>query len=314
MRSPMNSVRRPVRAFTLVELLMVVFLAAVLVGLLLPAVQRAREAARRAQCVNNLMQTGLALHRFESVHGYFPPGAVLGPLPRAGVSTAATHGGWPFLLPYLEQPALANGYNWDADFSDPANHTAVGTRLGTFQCPGARADRVVSADHAAGAFADGGAGACTDYGPVARVNDLLAQLGLVASGNTQGVLAPNTLCRVADISDGTSTTLLVAEDAGRPELWRAGRRFPDEFAPGGPWASSANPVVIWGAGDDGKTLLGSCGINCSNNRQPYSFHPGGANFVFADGSVHFLTEGLSLRVLTRLTTRAGGEIIASGDW
>ena len=65
------------------------------------------------------------------------------------------------------------------------------------------------------------------------------------------------MCRLADIPDGTSTTLLVAEDAGRPELWRAGRFAPGSFAHGGPWASSANPVVIWGAGDDGKTMLGS---------------------------------------------------------
>jgi prepilin-type processing-associated H-X9-DG protein len=72
--------------------------------------------------------------------------------------------------------------------------------------------------------------------------------------------------------------------------------------------------VIWGARDDGKELLGSCGINCSNNSQPYSFHPEGANFAFADGSVHFLKDSLSVRVLARLTTRAGGEVIAGGEW
>ena len=122
------------------------------------------------------------------------------------------------------------------------------------------------------------------------------------------------MCRLAEIPDGTSNTLLVAEDAGRPVLWRAGRLASDAFAFGGPWASSANPVVIWGAGDDGKTPLGSCAINCSNNQQPYSFHAGGANFLFADGSVHFLKDGLDLRVLVRLATRAGGEVIAGSDW
>jgi prepilin-type processing-associated H-X9-DG protein len=271
----------------------VIALITLLIGLVLPAVQQAREAARRSQCGNNLKQAGLALHQFESVHGRFPPGAVHGPLPQAGVPTKAAHGGWPFLLPYLEQQALADRYNWSVDFSAPANHTVVGMQLGILQCPADRPNRVVSADHVDGAFTDGGAGACIDYGPVARVNPLLAQLGLVDSSNTQGVLALNVMCRVADIPDGTSTTLLVAEDAGRPELWRAGRSVPDGFAYGGPWASSENPVVIWGARDDGKTMLGSCGINCSNNRQPYSFHPGGANFVFADGSVHFLKDSLT---------------------
>jgi prepilin-type processing-associated H-X9-DG protein len=122
------------------------------------------------------------------------------------------------------------------------------------------------------------------------------------------------MCRLADISDGTSCTLMVAEDAGRPDLWRAGRLVPGGFAGGGPWSSSANPAVVWGASDDGKTLLGSCALNCSNNQQPYSFHSGGANFLFADGSVHFLKEKLDIRVLVHLATRAAGEVIDSGSY
>ena len=314
MRLPETSGRSPARAFTLIEVLVVIAVITLLMGLLLPAVQQARETARRARCVSNLKQAGLALHQFEAAQGRFPPGSVLGPFQEAGVATSATHGVWPFLLPYLEQQALFNQYNWGVDFSGTANHTAVGTQLGVLQCPSANPNRVVSTDHVEGAFTGGGEGACIDYGPVASVNALLAQLGLVDAGNNQGILAPNVMCRLAEIPDGTSNTLLVAEDAGRPVLWRAGRLAPDAFAFGGPWASSANPVVIWGAGDDGKTPLGSCAINCSNNQQPYSFHAGGANFLFADGSVHFLKDGLDLRVLVRLATRAGGEVIAGSDW
>jgi prepilin-type processing-associated H-X9-DG protein len=314
MRVSLTSDRPPARAFSLVEVLAVLTVIALLIGLLLPAVQQAREAARRARCVSHLRQAGLALHQFEQATGRFPPGAVVGPFPPAGVETTARHGIWPFLLPYLEQQALFNRYNWSVDFNGTANHTSVGTQLGVLQCPSAGPNRVVSADHAQGAFTGGGEGACTDYGPVASVSPLLAQLGLVDPGHTGGILTPNIMCRLADIPDGTSSTLLVAEDAGRPELWRAGRLFPDEFALGGPWASSANPVIIWGAGDDGKTLLGSCALTCSNNQQPYSFHPGGANFLLADGSVHFLKTGLDLRTLVRLATRAGGEVIAGGEW
>jgi prepilin-type processing-associated H-X9-DG protein len=94
----------------------------------------------------------------------------------------------------------------------------------------------------------------------------------------------------------------VAEDAGRPQLWRAGRSVPGTFSYGGPWASSANSVLISGASPDGATVPGPCAINCTNDRQPYSFHPGGANFLFADGSVHFLPAGIDIRVLAALAT------------
>jgi prepilin-type processing-associated H-X9-DG protein len=294
--------------------MVVIALVGVLLGMLLPAVQQAREAARRARCASNLRQAGIALHQFETAHSRFPPGAVVGPFPEAGVDTATRHGPWTFVLPFLEHQELANQYRWDRDFFDPANHPVVSTQLGVLQCPSAGANRVVDARHADGAFTGGGTGACTDYAPVARVNSLLGRLGFVDSTATQGVLALNTRCRFADILDGTSTTLLAAEDAGRPGLWRSGRLVPDGFAPGGPWASVANPVTVWGARDDGRTLLGSCAFNCSNHRQPYSFHPGGGNFLFADGAVHFLKDRIRLRVLAGLTTRAGGEVVGPGDW
>jgi prepilin-type N-terminal cleavage/methylation domain-containing protein/prepilin-type processing-associated H-X9-DG protein len=299
---------------TLVEVLVAMTIIAVLLGLVLPAVQQSREAARRARCGANLKQAGLALVQFETTHGRFPPGAVHGPLPEAGVATATEHGAWTFVLPYLEQQGLADRYRWDLDFFDPTNQPAVSTQLGLLQCPSAVPDRVVGPRHDEGAFTAGGSAACTDYGPMARVNSLLVMLGLVAPGAAQGVLPPNVMCRVADITDGMSNTLLVAEDANRPELWRAGNRVPGGFAPGGPWASSANAVTIWGASDDGKTLLGSCAFNCSNNRQPYSAHPGGGNFLLADGSVRFVKDSVDLRVLVGLTTRAGGELIGPGDW
>jgi prepilin-type processing-associated H-X9-DG protein len=118
-----------------------------------------------------------------------------------------------------------------------------------------------------------------------------------------------TLTRLTDITDGTANTLLAAEDAGRPKAWRAGREAPGAFALGGAWASNGNKVVISGSSADGATLTGPCAINCTNNQQPYSFHPGGANFLFADGSVHFLRAGVDIRVLAALATRAGSEVV-----
>jgi prepilin-type processing-associated H-X9-DG protein len=310
-----NRVRTTRRAVTLTELLVVIFIMAVLIGLLLPAVQKAREAAANVQCRNNLKQIGLALHLFESDRGRFPPGAVSGPFPGAGVLTDALHGGWPFLLPYVEQQALYEAYRWDVDFFDPANQPAVSTQLKVLQCPAAQANRVVDASHPGGAFGGGGRGACTDYSPVAEVDPFLADLGLIDRvGNYQGALPRNGMTRLTDVTDGMSNTLLVAEDAGRPQLWRAGRYVPGQFSFGGPWASIANPVEITGASADGAKVSGPCGINCTNNQQPYGFHPGGANFLFADGSVRLLSAGIDIRVLAALATRAGGEVVSGEDY
>ncbi len=157
----------------------------------------------------------------------------------------------------------------------------------------------------------GGQGGCTDYAPVWGVNPALAARGLIdPPGDYDGVMTVGALTRLTDITDGTSNTLLVAEDAGRPKLWLAGRQAPAGIAPGGAWASNANRVIVAGASADGATLLGPCAINCTNNDQPYSFHPGGAHFVFADGSVHFLPAGVGVRVLAALATRAGGEVVS----
>jgi prepilin-type N-terminal cleavage/methylation domain-containing protein/prepilin-type processing-associated H-X9-DG protein len=309
-----NPVRRRRRAFTLIEVLVVIAIIGVLLGLLLPAVQKVLDAAARLSCGNNLRQAGLALHQFESTRGRLPPGAVFGPLPEAGITTDALHGCWPFLLPYLEQQALFNAYRWDVDFFDPANQPTVATQLKILQCPSAQANRFVLMEDPDGAFTKGGQGACIDYGPVQGIGPGLVLLGLVDPvGDYRGALPINQMSRLAQISDGTSNTLLVAEDAGRPQLWQAGRYVPDVFSFGGPWASNVNAVLIQGASVDGSTAPGPCALNCTNNQQPYSFHTGGANFLFADGSVHFLPAAIDIRVLAALATRAGGEVVGGVD-
>jgi prepilin-type N-terminal cleavage/methylation domain-containing protein/prepilin-type processing-associated H-X9-DG protein len=303
------------RGFSLMELLLVLGIIGVLLGLLLPAVQKAREAANRLSCGNNLKQAGLALHQFEADHGVFPPAAVHGPFPAAGVTTDTLHGGWTFLLPYLEQEALFRRYRWDVDYFDPLNQPTVATQLRVLQCPAAEPNRVVSSEDVGEAFEDGGQGACGDYSPVIGTIPHLASLRLIdPAWSYLGVLTRNGMTRVTDITDGTSNTLLVAEDAGRPRLWRAGRYIPGPVSSGGPWASSDNFVAIVGASADGSTSLGPCAINCTNNHQPYSFHTAGANFLFADGSVHFLSAGMDIRVLAALATRAGGEAVTGADW
>ena len=113
--------------------------------------------------------------------------------------------------------------------------------------------------------------------------------------------------------DGASNTILMAECAGRPTLWQAGKVVPDKWLSGGPWASRG---LMWGRGStqDGTEFFGRCAINCTNNREVYSFHSGGANAVFADGHVHFLRADIDIRVFARLVTRAGGEVVSESDF
>jgi prepilin-type N-terminal cleavage/methylation domain-containing protein/prepilin-type processing-associated H-X9-DG protein len=311
------------KAFTLIELLVAIAIIAVLIGLLLPAVMKVREAANRMSCSNKLKQLGLALHQYENYLGKFPPGQVIGPMPEAGVPNAVSHGWGPFILGYIEENALAAEYRWDLQNTDPANQRVVITQLKVFQCPSAEPNRYFYG----GPFARyGGKAACGDYGPPWGVDAALVNLGLIdKSADCQyfvpgwpnsipdlwvyrGVLVPNQMTRVSDITDGTSNTIMLAEDAGRPQLWRAGSQIsgqPD--VAGGPWEAFFSGFIIRGSNPDG-SFPGPCAINCTNDRQVYSFHPGGANAAFADGSVHFLQKVMSIQVLAALVTRAGGEV------
>jgi prepilin-type N-terminal cleavage/methylation domain-containing protein/prepilin-type processing-associated H-X9-DG protein len=300
------------RGFSLVELLVVIAIIAVLIGLLLPAVQKVREAANRMQCTNNLKQIGVALHSFHDTRGKFPPGQAQGPLPEAGVPGPARHGWGPYILPFIEQQQLQDRYRWDLDSPDPLNQPVVATPLKVFQCPSVpEQNRFMTF----AALSWGGKGACGDYAPTFSVDPVLAQRGWAdRAANYEGVLPPNRMTRLGDLTDGTANTILVTEDAGRPRQWRAGRPGPDQTILGGPWTGFNTGVILQGSSSDGQTQPGLCAINCTNNREVYSFHPDGANAVLADGSVRFLKASVSIRTLAALITRAGGEVVSAGDW
>jgi prepilin-type N-terminal cleavage/methylation domain-containing protein/prepilin-type processing-associated H-X9-DG protein len=301
--------RRRSSAFTLMELLVVIAIIAVLIGMLLPAVQKAREAANRMQCASNLKNVGLALHNFHDTNGKFPPSRIYpGPFPEAGVAATNVWHGWGvFILPFIEQTALAKvKYDWNVPCSDPVNLPVASTQLKILQCPSAKPDRVQTFD----AWAWGGRAACTDYAPTEAVDSVLARMRLIDTvSNYRGVMSQNSMTRLRDITDGTSNTLLFVEVAGRPRRWRVGHAGPDQTVDGGPWVAALNAIVVMGATPDGVSRPGPCALNCSNDSEIYSFHAGGANSVFADGSVHFLKTGLDIRILARLITRAGREVV-----
>jgi prepilin-type N-terminal cleavage/methylation domain-containing protein/prepilin-type processing-associated H-X9-DG protein len=301
-------------AVTLVELLVVIAIIGVLVALLLPAIQAARESARCSQCQNNSKQIGLALQNFEGAWRHFPPGSVNGPFPAAGVITTTKHGWVVFLLPYLEEQVLYDLYLWDADGgggSDSAGARTVQLKL--LQCPSAESDRTLDWQNPKTEVWLRN-NACTDYAAILSVDSVLAELGLIDPVlNYRGVLSLNSMTRVADITDGTSHTILIAEAAGRPTLWQGGKEAGSSNC--GPWPQWRNcQIAISGTTPPSYTSPGPCAINCTNNNEIYSFHPGGANVLFADGTVHLLIASIDIRVLAGLVTRDGGEVVSADDY
>jgi prepilin-type processing-associated H-X9-DG protein len=148
-----------------------------------------------------------------------------------------------------------------------------------------------------------------------------------AKSNTHGAISNDRKVRLADILDGTTHTILVAEDGGRPEFWIRGRRGPETNNPGGGnlsvtdgrvhgagWANQQNSIPLHGFTEDGLSVPGPCPINCTNNNEAFSFHPGGVQAAFADGSVRFLKEQMPIALYAALITRAAGEPISSGEF
>jgi prepilin-type N-terminal cleavage/methylation domain-containing protein/prepilin-type processing-associated H-X9-DG protein len=301
-------------AFTLIELLVVIAIIAVLIGLLLPAVQKVREAAARMSCMNNLKQIALACANYEVRNNKYPPSN----------TTSPPWHGWPALvLPDLEQENVRNVYVMTANWYDPANAAARNARVKTFLCPSANDGRV-GQSAVPGVAGSPFSGAAWDYTNVSVVaQPLLAYLNYPDPGSYgtvwRGVMSSQG-STVSQITDGLSNTVLVTEDANRPEYWVKGKRVTDRTPPfggdgpgvatGGVWADHQKGFGIEGTTPDGNTLIGECAINCNNAYEIYAFHPGGANAAMADGSVRFLRESISIRTLAALCTRAGGEVVA----
>jgi prepilin-type N-terminal cleavage/methylation domain-containing protein len=261
------------RGFSLIELIVVLAIIGVLSGLVLGAVQRAREAARRVDCMNQLRQQGISVLNFESITGRLPPGAVRGPFPRLGVPDGVGHGMWVFLLPYLDYATVAKQYHLDKTFDHPDNQPGATARLRVLVCPNAPMGRIEEWDPPL-------YGGVADYVPL-EVNPFLADLALIDPvSNFESALPANKLIKLSDITDGTANTILLAEASGRP---------------GVAWSSPLSPAGL-------RQVFGG-----SNG-----FHRGGSPVCLADGSVHFLHDSIDLRVLARLATRAGGEVI--DDW
>ena len=316
-------IHRPMhrRGFTLVELLVVIAIIGVLVALLLPAVQFAREAARRTQCGNNLRQLGIAAHTFHDTQRKLPSSirpAGLTPLPRIA--------GLTFLLPYLEQSTIYDKYDQTANWFDPINLPLTSTKVPAFICPSTpNAERKDGIPESLSSWTQ--LVAVSDYNPTIGVDIRLKTLGY-ADQYGDGILPKNQVPQLADVTDGLSNTIMYAESAGRPYVYRKRLKIgnlPTVRVNGGGWARPASEFSVDGSTYDGVSTPGPCPFNCTNgedfgssafpmpyygsegNAEAYSFHPNGIMVVYGDSSTRFLAESIPMKGFARLVTRAGNE-------
>jgi prepilin-type processing-associated H-X9-DG protein/prepilin-type N-terminal cleavage/methylation domain-containing protein len=296
-------------AFTLIELLVVISIISLLIALLLPAVQAARESARRAQCVNNLKQIGLALHSYEGTHRAFPPGYVSN-FDASGTDTGPGWGWAAMLLPQMEQKPLFDAVNFNLPIEDVSNPTFRLTRMTVLLCPSDSAPLVWWA-----VTRDPSGTPLQNICQVAAAN-YVGMYGTSDPGiDGDGIFFRDGNIGIPNITDGTAQTIAAGERA---------------YALGvATWVGSVTGTSLFPLTDDGVgyprlesapgMILGHAGGNLGPGdprgevNQFYSRHPGGVNFLFADGHVAFLKTTMNHQVFRGLATRAGGEAI-SGDY
>jgi prepilin-type N-terminal cleavage/methylation domain-containing protein/prepilin-type processing-associated H-X9-DG protein len=407
------------RGFTLVELLVVIAIIGVLAGLLLPAIQQAREAARRMSCSSNVRQLGLAAMNFADTYKKLPSS-----IRPAGPTTNPRIAGLTYILPYIEQGNLYTAWQIDKNWGDntprsqksipagstgyanpspvtalnqldPTNAQLSGTKISVYLCPSSTSpDRKDYDPQGTGPGANlapsGSSGgntslafvAPTDYSPTLGVSGWLrpstpaSGVNYPVDASGLGILSnsdPTQQPRLSDVKDGLSNTILYAESAGRPDVYRRNRRFgsqPGNRINAGGWSRPASDFWVDGAFVDQTTQVASFGlpaaslgtlgaINVTNGQdygasssdgiggtgtvplttagsgstvntlttpnaagtagtggtlgssEAYSFHTGGANFAFGDGSVRFLSDSIDIREFARLVTRESAEIIVN---
>ena len=334
--------------FTLIELLVVIAIIAVLIALLLPAVQSAREAARRSQCINNLKQIGLACHNFENTRQILPPTWVATNDLLGGANTLPPnnpnyeppcpiqmtevcpnsldiHSFVPLIMPFIEQGNLFNGYNLKIHFATFDNTTVTSAQLNVMICPSVGTFRIEPYTNPPLVPYTVNFG-CGDYAVDDGVSASWLALNNIpnpAGTDVLGMLHGNIARKIADVTDGLSNTIMISEDAGRPNFYVLGKQLQygtsyswyrngtpptqGNEGSGAGWADYGSEFYTDGDGSNQHT-------NYSSNNEVYAFHPGGANHVFGDGSVHFVKTTTSPAIFTALISYGGGEIISSDSF
>jgi prepilin-type N-terminal cleavage/methylation domain-containing protein/prepilin-type processing-associated H-X9-DG protein len=299
--------------FTLVELLVVIAIIGILIAMLLPAIQAARESARRMTCMNNMKQIGLGIITYENSNKLFPPPYV------DTDSSLPKHSIYPYIAPYIEINHLLKNYDMKQDWNSPGNLKFSQLDISIFLCPTAPSVPRLG-DSIKGR-------SLTDYGPCTDLatDDVMSTLTSLGElkrprgdgGQTWAVgffhiqvahtsyQCPN--CKkgtcpkrvsVKNIKDGLSHTMMWFEDGGRP-LKYVGTSLSSGTVSGARWADNANWWIE-------HTVCGSQVFNCTNSNEIYSFHKGGCNFLYGDGAVRFHVNTIDAETFVSLFTRADG--------
>lgn len=342
-----------VEGFTLIELLVVIAIIAVLIALLLPAVQSAREAARRSQCVNNMKQIGVAMHNYVAAVGVFPPGYVSAVDPKVldacNQDAENQHGvdlgtGWAWgsmILPYLDQGPLYNSINFNLSVAYRQNDTCSLTALNVYLCPSDPGPSTIPVFSDPPDPANPGSFSAVNIVDIVSRGNYVGMFGLgevcahsgardSANNNGNGPLGQhagmfyrNSRTSFAEISDGTSNTIAVGERSHNLSYvtWVArsidGWLGKTSFVEGGTDKFDPSPEECW------VQVLGPAGLEDGSRtiNQPvahvedyWSRHPGGANMLFGDGSVRFLKETISPNTWRALATRGFGEVISAESY
>lgn len=296
-----------IKGMTLVELLVVIAIIGILCAILVPAIQAARETARKMQCTNNFRQIGLGIHNYLALHDQFPPSKT-----RFGEKNQFGYNILVYLLPYIEQGHVYEQFDFSKNWQNTANKPARDTRIAIFICPTAPQSRICRLSSSSSTMVDY---RFSDYTSCEQIHSnarkILIQNGVAPRSDWRSILRADWdgVASPATVTDGLSNSMMFFECAGRPfKFEERGRRGDPEASPkepisGAEWANPASQIWIHDLCGSGTQMF-----NCSNKNEIYGFHPNGTNFLYGDGSVKFHSTSIDPELFVTLFTAAAGDV------